>query len=213
MAAYFQRDRFAPLDEQVMEVPSRGYMPQTHERQFGKLNVRAIDPSLMQTVAERGPSLLQMAIDAANWYVDLRKNERYGDIANTISAQLPSGRQYTLVVLNVGGWGGTEDISIYAKGADPDMLVAASTEFDRRTITGANTTIDEARVVFTSDPLGNLKEISVGPDRQSSVDAPLQRERNFIDREPHGFERGGARELPADARFDRGYPGNDRMNA
>jgi hypothetical protein len=206
MPAYFEETRFRNVKEVIVEVPSRPYAPQTHELNPRRTAVQPLDPTLKQGVAVNGPSLLDLAIRTAKGYVELRKNEAKGRVRDEIVPQLPAGQDYTLVITNPGGWGGPESVEVYQKGQFPGAIHSPYTEVYTTTVQGQKRTGGATSVEYTN-PQGQTQNVPIHFAPQVSAPPPRRSPpRNVVDREPRGFRE--PRQLPADARFDRDYPGH-----
>lgn len=216
MPSYFEQDRFRPPTELLREIPSSGYVPQTHELNPNTTAVRARDPSLRQFGVQNAHSLVGMINDSVDWYVGLKKNLRIIDIRQDFASQLPQGKEYTLMITNPGGWSGPESIEIYNKGAQPNALHSPDTTVIYHNVGRTNPALQPGGTIQFKDSSGLRQTLVIPRPTEPLPATPPQRAkyyRNPVDREPHGLglPREG-RQLPADARFDRSYPGSNRFS-
>lgn len=210
MIAYFERDRFRSQSDRLIEtIPSKGHMPQTHELSPEDTAIRPQNPTVRQNMYVNGPSLLELIIRTANGYVDLRKNEATVRVLGGLSEQLPAGREFTVVITNPGDWGGKENIEIFEAGTAPNFMHDPNTEVRVRQIEGQNPNVGSVDHVSVETSSGERQSIPVqspptGRTRPSHRSPAIEREPGG----PRDLKFGEPRGVPADGRFDRGYPGH-----
>lgn len=218
MPPYFVQDRFAPAGSDVFQSASgrNPDTPQTHELDPRRTSIKVLEPSVRQAFAANGAQALGLLEDAARGYVGLRQNQRIIDLRSELQNQLPSGKDYVVVISSPGGYGYKEGVDVYEKGAEPEAVMAPQdNRIQYEHIKGRGPSGASPDFISLSDPSGGSHQVPVHPLEPAPrppAHATSNRPLNAVDREPHGLPR-GSRELPADAKNDKGYPGSGRMNA
>lgn len=205
-------DRFRPLGNRLTETrpSSSGTIPQTHEYNPNRLNIQVLNPTPKQWGVRNGGAIIEMMNNFGKWYGEYRRNVETNRILGPLRQQLPSGRDYQVVVTNPGGRYGPERVDVYENGQFPGAIHSPESDVTVYVIRGSGSEEGpEGQPQKMSYPDAEGKPVEVSVSQPPSAPRPASRAptKNSIEREPRGLLRGEPRQLPADSRFDRAYPG------
>ena len=213
MPSYFEENRFQAFQRRRDQSVRREH---THESNDDMALVPR-NPTRGQRALIEGPGLLGNIQDAALWFLDVRRNNRAGEIQSEIASKVPTGKEITIEISSPGDWGGTEDVELfYSQDQVPPAYRDPNTNYRQPiTIKGTGGDGPMPTTIPYTRPDGSKEELPIQGTPPSPPPEP-KRHQNSIDSEPLGLDfrfGDGARTLGADARGDRGYPGSDHMRA
>lgn len=216
MPSYFQEDRFRSVREQVAVSAQSAYVgTEASVRSIPyRFNdetraVEPVNPSRGQRLAGSAGDIIGLINDAARGYSDYRKNESSNQIMGEVAKQLPAGQQFDVATHYpdaYAGNGDAETVDIYPKGEFPGAVHTPGSEVRVRTVMGKNSDIQQPGQVTFTNKSGEQQQarVNLPPPPAPKTSPPKQ---SVVDKEPGGFRLGRPERVPADARFDRSYPG------
>jgi hypothetical protein len=218
--AYFNEIRFTTVEEYFQEIPTSQPVPQTHRVGERSGTVQPIEPSLPQAMASSGVQLLDQITRGAEWWREnVSENRAAKDAVDAAAAALPAG-QYRAQVYHQGDddqstvvWAGDEPPS-YIEPARVDVGWGGKFFVSEKqkwvTFQGKRDATEPlpSEIKYV-DSNGKPQTITVTRTGSNPGTSPQsKRKADFISREPTDIVRhGDRREMPADAKFDRTYPG------
>ncbi len=196
MWAYFEKDRFNGVSSGT-SVPQSGFLRATVEYSARKT---AIERRSDLSPGVAGLNALGEVERFAGFFHGFSLLERRESVLEQVKEQLPKGRSYRVVIDNVGAPDETVTVN---EGSDSLALLSPLHEGSDDVVEGTASRVAPEAVVVTS-PSGRTTTVQVTHYQAAQAQATR-------DREPGGsranreYMEHHSRDLPADARLDRGY--------